>query len=105
MAEAVPAMERLRRFSGGAARSGLSLPLSFPRNRENKPCDGLLTLGERCASVESRVMSEKELGVGLDGRPNRLVLEANAELRADGYCLSGRMLCAVSSRLVEGRSV
>jgi hypothetical protein len=44
----------------------------------------LLVLGDRCAILSSLVISEYELGVGLEGRPRRLVLEANAELRAEG---------------------
>jgi hypothetical protein len=47
-------------------------------------------------------MSEYELGVGLEGRPRRLVLEAKAELRAEGWF--GRTLYVESSRLVVGRN-
>lgn len=82
-ADCVPPVERFLRASGATVRSGLSLTLSFPRSRANNPCEALLTLGDRGVADESRVMSEKELGVGLEGRPSRLVLEANAELRAD----------------------
>lgn len=49
-------------------------------------------------------MSENALGVGLDGRPRRLVLELSAELRAEGYCEFWRTLYVESSRLVAGRS-
>jgi len=82
VAEAVPAATRLLRVSPGNVRS---LSLSLPRNRAKKPCDALLVLGDRCAILSSLVISEYELGVGLDGRPSRLVLEAKAELRAEGW--------------------
>jgi hypothetical protein len=61
-----------------------------------------LVLGDRCAILSSLVISEYELGVGLEGRPRRLVLEAKAELRAEGWF--GRMLYVESSRLVVGRN-
>lgn len=99
--EAVPTELRLLRLSFCATRSGFSL--SLPRNRAKKPWDGLLVLGDRWAILSSRGMSEKELGVGLEGRPSRLVFEAKAELRADGWFR--RALCGASSRLVVGRSV
>lgn len=85
-ADAVLEFTSVFRYSGVATRSVLSLVLSFPRNRANRPCDDLATLGDLCADGLSRVMSERELGVGLDGRPGRLILEAKAELNAEGYC-------------------
>jgi hypothetical protein len=100
VAEAVAAAARFLRASGAAVRSALSL--SFPRSRAKKPCEDLLVLGDRCACLSSRVISEYELGVGLDGRPKRLVFEAKAELRAEGWF--GRTLYVESSRLVVGRS-
>lgn len=100
VAEAVPEAIRFLRLSDCCTvRSDLSLP----RNRAKNPWAGLLVLGDRCASFSSRVISEYELGVGLDGRPNRLVLEAKAELRAEGWF--GRALNVESSRLVVGRRV
>lgn len=95
VAEAVPEDVRFLRLSDWTLRSDLSLP----RNRAKNPWAGLLALGDRCAILSSRVMSEYELGVGLDGRPRRLDLEAKAELRADGWFV--RTLA--SSRLVVGR--
>jgi hypothetical protein len=99
VAEAVPEAVKFLRLSCGSVRSDLSL--SLPRNRAKKPCDVLLVLGDRCA-ILSFVMSEYELGVGLEGRPRRLVLEAKAELRAEGWF--GRTLYVESSRLVVGRN-
>ena len=62
---------------------------------------GLAVLGDLCARVESfRDISLSALGVGLEGRGTRLVLEAKAELNADGYCWFWRKLSDESSRLV-----
>jgi hypothetical protein len=67
--------------------------------------EDLLVLGDLCANAESfRDISLRALGVGLDGRGTRLVFEAKAELSAEGYCWSRRMLIDESSRLVWGRS-
>lgn len=84
VADPVPAMDRFLKFSGGPERSDLSL--SLPRRRAKKPC-GFCVLGDfwDCC-VFSRFISENELGVGLDGRPRRLVLDAKAELKADAPC-------------------
>lgn len=95
VAEAVPEDVRFLRLSDCTLRSDLSLP----RSRAKNPWAGLLVLGDRCAILSSRVMSEYELGVGLDGRPRRLDLEAKAELRADGWFVR----VFASSRLVVGR--
>jgi hypothetical protein len=100
VAEAVPAATKFLRLSCGSVRSDLSL--SLPRKRAKKPCDVLLVLGDRCAILSSLVISEYELGVGLEGRPRRLVLEANAELRAEGWF--ERTPYEESSRLVVGRN-
>jgi hypothetical protein len=62
-----------------------------------------VVLGDRCATTVSRVISEKELGVGLEGRAERLVLELRAELSADVYVEFWRALYDESSRLVTGR--
>jgi hypothetical protein len=62
-------------------------------------------LGDLWASMLSLETSEKALGVGLEGRAERLVLELRAELRAEGYVRFWfwRMLNDESSRLVTGR--
>ena len=81
VAEAAPeAVKFFRLLSDCIARSDLSLP----RRRAKNPWAGLLALGDRCASFSSRVISEYELGVGLDGRPRRLDLEVKAAPRAEG---------------------